>query len=789
MTNRSVPGWLPLALLGVMLGALFYPLLLEGKTLFWGLPSLQFYPWREFAFSELAEGRLPSWNPYTGAGSPLLANYQTAVFYPPNWLHMLLPDALAMSVIALLHLAWAGAGMWLFTGALGLPVLGRGISTLSYALSGYVIGRVGSFPTADTVAWIPWLFWLVHRVITGRRWRDVGWLALVMGLQLLAGHAQTVWYALVGVGLYAVWATMWGQRSASGRQRGMALLLAGLGIGLGVGIAAVQLLPTAEYLAESHRASGLDYKTTANLSYNPFRLVTLLSPNFYGTPADGSYLTNGIFFEDAAYIGFIPLISAAAAVVGWMRKRRALDEYPTFRSVPLWLALALLALIIATGRHGPVFRLLYDYVPTFDAFREPVRWLVLVVFSLSVLAGIGVQHWGRGKWVVFWSRLAAAGGGGIVVMALVIPQMVDVDAETLDVLADGMIVLGCWIAGAALLTLTQPVEGLKPVGKSRVLWSAAVLVFVACDLAWAGGGLNPMIPGDYYDPRAITPPDGRIYWFEDVQDKVLYDQFFDLSDYRVAKDNRDAVRASLLPNLTMLDHILTFNNFDPLLPRYHGQYVDLIEDMGGESSALLRAAGVTQVFADAPPDGWQGDTAPYHAPYDAAHNAPAPLAWLVDSAEWFDSDDAISDALRDPAWDPAHTVLLAGDPPDAPIPTAPAGGSVTVLPHDPDELRFRVDAENAAYLVISSTWYPGWEASINERNTDLYRANLAFLAVIISPGESTVTLRYRVNHEMAGVGGSLIALLVALGLVTLGSRKRGSANDQEQQQHDPQRAV
>src|SRR5687767_6587681 len=84
----TLPRWIPLTLLTLTVIALFYRLLL-GEVLFWGLPSLQFYPWREFAMSEFAQGRFPLWNPYNGAGAPLLANYQSALLYPPHVLYWL----------------------------------------------------------------------------------------------------------------------------------------------------------------------------------------------------------------------------------------------------------------------------------------------------------------------------------------------------------------------------------------------------------------------------------------------------------------------------------------------------------------------------------------------------------------------------------------------------------------------------------------------------------------------------------------------------------------------------
>lgn len=44
----------------------------------------QIYPWKELAVSMIKEGQLPLWNPYAFSGTPLLANIQTAVFYPLN---------------------------------------------------------------------------------------------------------------------------------------------------------------------------------------------------------------------------------------------------------------------------------------------------------------------------------------------------------------------------------------------------------------------------------------------------------------------------------------------------------------------------------------------------------------------------------------------------------------------------------------------------------------------------------------------------------------------------------
>gem|GEM_PF-1147159 len=756
--KRDIPTWLPFALLAFALLALFHRLL-SGQVLFWGLPSLQFYPWRHFAFDELHSGQLPGWNPYLGAGAPLIANYQSAIFYPPNWLFLLLPNGPAMSVIALGHVIWAAIGLWQFTGVLGIQPFGRAISALSYALSSYTIGRFGSFTTADAAAWIPWIFWLAHLTLIQRRWSNIGWLGLAFGLQLLAGHAQTTWYSGLGVGLYVLWQIARGMPTRTRSYRLAALLRFATGMILGIVLASIQIVLTVEYLQESQRSGGMDFDTVTSLSYHPLRLITLLSPHFFGTPADGSYITEGIFFEDAAYIGFIPFISALAAIGGRIRRRQYLMHFPAFQTVYFWVLLGLGALLVALGNYSPLYHLLYDYIPTFKSFREPVRWLILTVFSLSILAGIGTQNWGRGKWIVFWSRLSVAGGGTMVIMALVGQQFLDQDSKALDVLASGMVVLGCWVVVAALFTLTQPDRASLI---SPVLWRTSVLLFVAIDLAWANSGLNPTVPSDFYSREfGVSQPEGggRIYWFEDYEQEIKYDKLFDVKDYRKARDQWPDVRTSRLSNLNMLNNVYSLNNFDPFVPEYYQRYLDLIEDLGTRSNSLLRMAAVTEVYGKTP-RGWQ-DVVPSISPDTAQY------AWLVSEVEWLDSDSAIEDRLRDPDWDPQQIAFLAGESPDMPV--SLSQGTVTIIERRSDRLHLDVRANGPAYLVISSTWYPGWTATVDGQDAPIYRTNLAFPAVALPPGGAEVVLRFSPRHWDLAAGVSALGLLLIFALITLGN--------------------
>ena len=71
-------------------------------------PVRQQYPWKELAINIEKNWELPIWNPYNFSGTPLLANFQSAVFYPLNILFFILPFSFSWSLFILLAPILAG---------------------------------------------------------------------------------------------------------------------------------------------------------------------------------------------------------------------------------------------------------------------------------------------------------------------------------------------------------------------------------------------------------------------------------------------------------------------------------------------------------------------------------------------------------------------------------------------------------------------------------------------------------------------------------------------------------
>ena len=71
-------------------------------------------PWRQLVIESFKNSRLPRWNPYSLAGTPLLANLQSAPFYIFNLLFFVLDFSLAWSILIFLQPLLAGVFIYFY---------------------------------------------------------------------------------------------------------------------------------------------------------------------------------------------------------------------------------------------------------------------------------------------------------------------------------------------------------------------------------------------------------------------------------------------------------------------------------------------------------------------------------------------------------------------------------------------------------------------------------------------------------------------------------------------------
>ncbi len=693
--------------------------------------AAQFYAWRDLVRTLWLSGELPLWNPYALCGTPLLANSQSAPFYPPHLLALPLPTWLAVSVLAWFNLFWASLGLGLWLRRRGLNKLAIAIGMTIWALNLFIVAWLPLSSVPATLSWFGWLLTGLE-VLRERGWRGAWAFVLPLGMMLLAGHLQFAFYGVLMSLLYALYLG-YETRTQGGLARYtltlcVSYLLGGL-------LAAVQLLPALELSGYSHRQAvptEAGYQAYARNALPLFHLITAWFPNAYGNLREGDYWGAVHYAELALCVGPFGLLLALMGVC-----RRGQGGF--------WMGIGLLALLIALGT--PLTKLLYFYLPGYSATGSPARILCLWAFSMAILAAYGSQD------LSIWKRALGA-WAGLLVFALLLTELTLPQGVEWDRLAVGMLTdfvsyfLLVLTVGGFVLAQRVGAFAKRPIPYPLLLVLVPLLVLAALPRS------APL--------SAAYPPLSDLPAFATGERVAVLNTRWSLYEPPPAR---------MPPNTPIAYRLHDVGGYDSLLPRHYKRFLDLLN--GQDSAppengnmlfvkALNPALAHLRVGAVLTPDGWMRLTP-----------APARLQPL----EVLPDEEAV--------W----ARLQANPFPDA-IPTYGEAAQRAIQQYGQGALienptlewqayratylRLRVvnPLQQTSWLLLTDTWYPGWSATVNGNSVPVLQANGAFRAVPIPAGEAIVEMRFMPHSFMLGALLSSLSLGVTVSSLLLTRRVR-----------------
>ncbi|MDQ3438923.1 MAG: YfhO family protein [Planctomycetota bacterium] len=704
--------------------ALFGDLLTTSRAVVSGVDmdvDQQYFAWRSFAFGELRAGRLPLWNPYPFGGVPALGNFQNAVLYPPNWLHLVLPTGRAINWIFALHVFLAGVLAAAWCRARRSGVIASALGGTIYALGGSFILHVyaGHLNYLTTLSWTPLLFIGVHRVLAGGRRATSGWMlgTLAVAMQVLTGCPQPAYYAGLAVLVYALVRLIRSPLRAWLRAGGAiaAMFL------FGALLSAAQLLPAIEAGRESVRAEPLDFETAASYSLPPANLLTLISPYPFGDDFVTPYAGRWLMWEVSLYVGPVAFVLAMIGIRSSKRQGNGAVG-----------GLAVVAIVLALGSYHPLFRVLYEVLPGWDRFRAPVRFNVILSLMIAALAARGFDELLRRRFV---ATRAAAGtlilAALVATFALVIrarPEAWAVFLEDTSHLARS----ASHGSGQLLRTaLVLAQVGVVLLLLRRARWIAyALVVILVADLFLAAGRaierFQPQAeaPAAWRDALASRKPDERVVTIATSQ-------------------------ANLAAHLGAEDAW----GYDPAMPSRWGSLV----------GTLLRAdprAGDFVVKTVQPSPVWSMLRV-RHAlpPTQTFSDEPMPRVALIDDAVVVDGPQGSLAAVLDPSFDPRLRVVLESPPNPAPRPGAT--GIVEVTRREPARLEITAETRLPTILLITDAYSAGWRVrslmGASRVTYDLLPANHALRAIPLGVGRHNLVLEYAPPSVTIGLWISAVA--------------------------------
>jgi len=711
----------------------------------------QYIHWRTFGFGELAKGNVALWNPHVFCGLPFVAGFQSALFYPPNIVFLLLPVGIAVNVCAAVHVYLAGLFMLLWARRRGLGFWASLTAGGVFMFCGdaFMHLRAGHLTMICAGCWVPLVLLAVDGLLErpDLKWILVGGGALAM--QVLAGFPQYVFYTGIVVAIYA-------GLNLIRRQNRLAIVVSMVGMAaMAAGISAIQWMTAMGATPETTRSHGLDYAFSSSCSLPPENLIGYIVPLFFGDIDHVRCWAREYLWEVTPFVGITTLVLGTAGIAGTDRKTRRYCG-----------AMVVIILILALGAYTPLFWILYHVVPGYDSFRGSTKYLFFASAFWAMLAGMGLDA----------LPLARHSARRIVIGIVTVAVVLALGGAILWVVAAETLRDSSWIARAMKARV-----GMNTGFEGEALRFAAIGTLIAAAISLVVAA-------------AFRLSNRRRAWACLLAVLAVAEVFAFSRMTRASFDER-ALGLDQLRGVAVKAGGGRILN----IPFYNAGMSVGLDDIWGYDSCVLRRYVEFMAFTQGqnPDEATRKDPSrfvrlrqphplyrmlrlkvvatPQKGRLQVAEVAdPMETLTLVHDYRIEQDRDAIFAVMSDPSFDPTKVVVLESEPgteirqPDAP-------GWAKALRSGPDFLEVEIRTMEGAILLISGAYAEGWRAwSLESSGSEEYNvvpANYALRAVPLTRGHHRLRLEYRPFAYDAGWWVSVVSVGLCAGLIAVWWRR------------------
>lgn len=764
--DRKVPWYIALLILALFTIAMFADVLFSSENIILSNYrtdiARQFFYWRDFGFSQLAQGTIPLWNPHIFSGAPFFGGFQSAILYPPNILFLILPVAKAVNLSIALHVLLIGFFMYLWTAYRNLHPLACLSSSVMLMFSGSYFLHIyaGHLSNLCTVAWIPLVFLCIDRLFDARslKWFLIGIFSLTMFI--LAGHPQYVYYTALVIMIYLA------LRLVKAKQRlGIIVSLAAVCAG-SLLLSAVQVLSGLDAAGESVR-SAASYLYSARFSLPPENIITLLVPDFFGDVVNMSYWGRFFLWEMSIFIGVTGISMAIYGALYGEHQKRLFS-----------LTMVIILFVLAFGAHTPLARILYHWLPGFDSFRGASKFISLLVVFLVRLAAIGLDDLLRNKYRSFTMPFMLL-MAGLTLLGAVLWISVSMNSANIPNLIQQMInyIMSTKESYLATNIYSNPdfVKAVSHFAMKALLRSSLILLLLAL-LFFAVKYHRVFV----YVIAILGVVE--IFVFAHASKQVFNaDTLKNAEMEKFLREHPGDYRILNLvnPNSAMSSGAGDIWGYDSIVPLRYDRFLRFTQGMDPDNSTqylvlekahrLFNMLRCRYFFI---PKKNEFSIIEGKDVMNRIHLIPC---WKVIS-----KPDAILKEMDKAIFDPRQTVILETSPNIKPIQNADPG-DCAIENSSANYLTIKAKLAHPAILLITDNFSRGWKAvalpASSQKKYTVMPANYTLMAVPLSSGEHHLRLEYKPTAFVVGAWISLSALIVYLILVCIAFRKsKDSAN-------------
>ncbi len=686
-------------------------------------PVRQLIPWKSLAIQQEKKLQFPLWNPYSFAGSPLLANFQTGAFYPLNIVFFLLPFSLAWSIFIILQPILGGIFLYWYLRSLKLHPIAATIGSISFIFSGFAISWLEWGNIFATILWLPLILLAKDKLIM--RW-TIFWTCTFFFAEtasFFAGHLQ-LWFYMWFVTNTYLFLRVYQKTVIENKKRFLWRYIKNYFPFLMVGIVMyavtiIQSFPTIQFILHSARSVDQNYLITEGWFMPYQNLLQFIVPDFFGNPATLNYWGVWNYAEFVGYIGILPLLFVIFALAFRHDKKT-------------WFfgAIALIALLFALPT--PIGTLPFQLNIPFLSTSQPTRLMGVVDLALSILAALGADLYIRKK----NSRMVWICGlfGFMFVVLWIIAMKVHmgISSDHIAIIKRNLVFPSLFLFVSALMLVSGVFLRFK---RWLLFFGLLSVVIVGVDLLRFGDKFTPFTSPAYLFPQEKTlrflqqhidnqrmmTTDSRIFAPNfSIQYKLQsvdgYDPLY-LQNYAelIAASERDKAD---IHSPFGFNRIITPHNYNSRIVDLLGvKYILSLEDLNIQKLKKVFQERETRVYEN---------------------TEVLPRAFFVKNLVLVQSkQDAISQLFKIKNLHDTAVIIKSQKADSLSV------GNVAIVLYTPNSVVLQTNNSGDGFVVLTDIDYPTWHAAIDGEDSPIHTTDFAFRGIFVPKGRHTIVFSDR----------------------------------------------
>ncbi|HVO75112.1 MAG TPA: YfhO family protein [Ignavibacteriaceae bacterium] len=743
--------------------------------------SWQYEPWLFYAAEQIQELHLPLWNPYIGVGMPFAANMMSGIYYPLNFLVFIGNHSSFLFLIdltILLKLYIAGFFTYCFMRELAINKPASLFSSISFMFCGYFLVYI-TMAHLNVEILIPAVFFCFERIIKKPDFYNSIIASFFVFLSIIGGMPESTALLFFFVGLYILVRIFQDSKNNHKIEDIISKIFwLGLAFVVGILLSAFLLIPFIEFVSSaavpSHPIDG--FIGLYHKSFN-FDTISIIIPHFFGYFGNIWYHSD-LYGNPITFIGIITVFFALCAI-------RLKDIKSTIS-----IFFSIFAIFYILKNYGVFFVNWIGYLPLFNLIVFPKYLTPEFSFCMAVLGGIGLQN----IFNLSKKRVTITFVTIITIIGLFMLFNLPAAATTGWIITISGIKFSAlyWIimmVAASLFWLT--IIGVwynygikKDHFNQYLLFSLMVIIlvielFLCTSISYvdryppytappyinylkSDAGEFRVLGTDY----VLYPNIASVYGISDIRDYdamfvnryyQFYNKLLENADKKLTLSEYKTPPQSVYPSIIQINP----NNLK-FLSLLNVKYIlansDLIKQKNlSDSNIVLIYNKEVKIYEN---------------------KKVIPRVFFVNQAIVLSTEDSIIKELNNSSFDPRKTLIIEKNIPELTQIKEINNNTVNnsyftnICLYEPNLVNITIITDNPGFLVLTDTFYPGWNVYVDGKIREILPSDYLFRGVFIEKGTHQVEFKYEpLSFRLGLVISVLTGIVIILIFILLIRRK------------------